>query len=160
MSKRVSILFIGAFYELLRFVLLFVLSVVVVNPGFDPFYMLVLLLIGAPALVLSGGCFLAGMFPGRYGVFTKLLAFGKVLGLIPLILIIFNTAGIRSSGFTGYIPGGLMYVFLGVIVLDLIFFVFLVSYRVHVNPSVGLDAQNDSASTEDLPGWHETRIEE
>ncbi|MFW5747304.1 MAG: hypothetical protein ACOCX6_00765 [bacterium] len=160
MSKRVSILFIGAFYELLRFVLLLVLSVAVVNPGFDVFIMLYLLLIGSPALVLSGGSFLAGMYPGRYGIFTKLIAFGKALGLLPLLLIVFNSVGILTSGITGAVPGALLYILLGVIVLDLIFFIFLVSYRVHVKPSGGPDAHTDSASTDDLPEWHETRIEE
>lgn len=153
-------LFVGAFYEMLRFVLLLGLSVGIVNPGFDSLYMLILLLLGAPALVLSGGSFLAGMYPERYGVFTKLIAFGKALGLLPLVLVIFTTAGILSSGITGAPLGGLMYIFLGVIVLDLIFFVFLVSYRVRRGPSDGSGPRTGSASTDDLPEWHETRIEE
>ena len=124
------------------------------------FNMLYLLLVGSPALVLSGGSFLAGMYPGRYGIFTKLIAFGKVLGLIPLVLIIFNTVGILTSGITGSVPGGLLYIFLGVIVLDLIFFIFLVSYRVHADPTGGPSAHTVSAPTDDLPEWYETRIEE
>ena len=160
MNKKVSVLFIGAFYELIRFVLLLVLSLGVVDPGFDLFHILFLLLICAPGLVLSGGSFLAGMYPERYGVFTKLLAFGKVLGVLPLVLIIFNTAGIFIPTVTGARWGGLLYLFLGVLVFDLLFFVFLVSYRVRRSPSGGSDTHKDPAPTGDLPEWHETRIEE
>ena len=153
-------LFIGAFYELIRFVLLLVLSLGIVNPGFEPFHMHFLLLISAPALVSSAGSFLAGLYPERYGVFTKLIAFGKFLGLIPLILVILGTSGRLAVEVPGLRLGGLTYLFLGVIVLDLLFFGFLVSYRVHRDHSGDSRDRNDSASSDDLPEWHETRIEE
>lgn len=160
MIKKGSILFIGAFYELIRFVLLLVLSTGIVNPGFDPFHMLFLLLVGAPALVLSAGSFLAGMYPDRYGVFTKLIAFGKVLGLIPVFLIIFDSAGILNAEVAGARAGGLVYLLIGVIVLDLLFFAFLVSYRVRRKPSGDSSDHENSIPRDDLPEWNETRIEE
>lgn len=160
MGTKVGILFIGSLYELIRFIFLVILTLGIINPGYDSFTLLFIVLVAAPGLIMSAGSLLAGLYPRKYGVYTKLLALGKLVGLLPVIVILLNAAGVLTTGVSNVRLGGLVFLFAGAAVLDLLFFFFLVSFNTRKASPGGTENPGHQIPADDLPDWHATRIEE
>ena len=153
MKKIQPLFFIGAFYELLRTGILFVLTIVFVSPELDQVKILLFVLLVSPGFVLFAGYIFLGMHTERYAETAKLLALGKIAGLLPVMIGALNSIGIVqfTTAERQLTSTGLLF---GIIILfDLLFFLFLVSYNRRA------DRQPEKANQE-LPTIEEVEIEE
>jgi len=143
----------GALWEILRFaVLLLVLTSKA--PAF-PGLPLHLLWFGASQLALVAALVFMAITPQRYPGFIQLLRIGVFLS-IPPGLAVFLSGTSAASSVTG-IPALLLYLQVfapaAVVLLDLLFLVFLLSYTPQAQGP-------DSGSAQDLPDYRSTTVEE
>jgi len=129
MMTRRPIFFIGVVYELFRFGFLFIFGLGILTPAFDQVYILMIMILSSPALLMAAGFLVFALFPETYFQFRKLLALGKLLEMFPLLFALLNSIGIIT--FAGaerqFANVGLLFAVL--LLLDLLFFFFLVSYK-------------------------------
>ena len=161
MEKNNQLFILGAFWEVARFFLLFLILVSEQKQVSGSFTEnLMILWFGAAQLAMSAGFILAGLYPEKYGNYAKLLALGKFLGLLPGIGIFIIQAfvlpfvQIRNvfSNFSFLLLPGL------ILLIDLIFFLFLLSFKTYEKKKINKSAHNDEEKI--FPEYDETRIEE
>ena len=174
MKERKVLLIISGFWQLVRFVLVVLSANVFLNPRLATGTTLLLVWPASASLVLGAAYFFAGVFNHRFIALRGFLIFGKMLDVIPgLLLLLFQAAALfwgvltplfdvvplidRLTGFQ-LIPERLFYYVLAVIVLfDLIFLLILLSYKTDAKDR---EPDRKSAPGENLPEYEITRIEE
>jgi hypothetical protein len=143
--------YIGAIWEIGRFLFLFLAVSLLVNPTGNPLVNLHLLWLSAGGACTAALFFLMGYAPEKFSSLPKITAVFKFIGILPaLIAIIAGFLIPRSMPADQRIALGLAVPIL-VLAVDVIFLVFLVRY-----------APDDAGEERgpDLPDFQETRIEE
>ena len=155
------IFFLGALYELLRTGILLILTVIFLTPEIDQVKILLFVLLASPGFIIFAGYLFLGLQPDRYAGTAKLLAVGKAAGILPVIYAALNSVGILkfASAEQQLTSTGLLF---GIIILfDLLFFLFLVSYKKQTNGSGGKRLKDEPEHAEqDLPEMEEVELEE
>lgn len=154
MRKFRSFFFIGAFYELLRIIGLFIFTFGFISPQIDEVHGLLFVMLAAPGFSIFAGMIMIGIFPTKFKGGTKLLAFGKMAGLLSVVFAALNALGIITFEHAQYQLYGSGLLFGLFILFDLIFFLFLVSYK-------GATASPEPVQPERvLPEVQEVKLEE
>lgn len=125
-----TLFFIAAIWELLRFAVLYLLFAARTAGAVASADYFITLWFGAPQLVLSAGFVFAGVFPDRYGVYLNLLRLGKLLALfsgVPALAV--ELMAVLQGEALGVAVGTRMLAGGGVLAVDLLLLVFLVSLR-------------------------------
>lgn len=155
--------FLGALYELLRISILFIFAVGVITPELDQVIILLFVLLAAPGIVIFAGYLFIGIYTSKYGILTKILAIAKVSAVFPVIIGALNALGFITFSSARYQleSAGLLF---GIIILfDLLFFLFLVSYKNReetVMSSPADTAGQPDESRSELPEMEEVDLED
>ncbi len=125
-----TLFFIAAAWELLRFAVLYLLFATRTVDGGIPVDYFITLWFGAPQLALAAAFLFMGVFPDRYGRYLNLLRLGKLLavfGGMPAMAV--QLSGTLSGEIVGAALGTRLAAGAGVLIVDLLLLVFLVSLR-------------------------------
>ena len=159
MNYRRYVFFVGTIWELARFVAIF-LSIVS-QLGDTRVSLVRILWFGSSQLALALGFLMLGANPGRYANLCRLLAAAKIATLVPgVALVIILLPGIRLAMYAGPEFAAILAlsVPLLVLVIDIIFLVILLTYRMEDTPR---SSAPDLSSRDDrLPDYHETDVED
>ncbi len=131
MKKMSPVLLSTALWEIIRFTFLFLLIVSFSNRGSASSATEVywILPFGAGALILPAGLVVLMMNPVKYGGILNLLKLGKLLEVIPSVVLLgreLSTLGVLAD------PRLPVYPVLAAAVIDLIFLVLLISFRLEL----------------------------
>lgn len=151
-----SFFFIGAFYELLRVIGLFIFTFGFISPQIDEVHGLLFVMLAAPGFTIFAGMVMIGVHPGKFRGGTKLLAFGKLAGLLSAIFAALNALGILTFKHAQYQLYGSGLLFGLFILFDLIFFLFLISYKEASTPPETTISESETV----LPEIQEVTLEE
>ncbi len=173
MVERKAPVIISGFWQFIRFLILVLSSVLYLNPRLSAGISLLLVLLGAPSLVLAAGAILAGADREKFGVLRELLVFGKALEIIPAIVLLVLQGGaiffgiakpvfdeVRLvdvlAGYTVVTEHVFYYGLAAIVLIDLIFLLVLLSYKKEPE-----DSQQDPESIpdENLPDYEVTEID-
>lgn len=88
-----------------------------------------ILAFGAGALILPVGLVMLMLYPEKYGVLLNLLRLGKMLAIIPLLLLLMGMILELLSPITGQQPDPRFYTIMVILAVDFLFLVLLISYR-------------------------------
>jgi hypothetical protein len=130
-NTRKTLFAAAAFWEILRFAAIFFLFSLQPIVLVDPVGLFNLLWFGSTQLVLAAGFTLVALYPGKYGLYVNLLRLGKLLAVATAVLVILLggfTYGPRISSAPA-IGFAELLVPPAVFLVDLILFVFLLTYR-------------------------------
>lgn len=164
MKYRRIVFFTGFVWELGRFAFLFITANLYLmdSPSGN---LLFLLLLSAPQLLLAAGFLALWRDEARYASSIPLLAMGKFLNLFPEIfyLVLYGgvfpvfslLAGFSQTSFLMENGNWMLIAFIAVCAVDLIFFVFLLSYR---TPKT--EKKRDNGGYSDFPIVDIVRVEE
>ncbi len=131
MVRHNPVFFLGAIWEILRFFSLFLVLTLERTVSPEPIETLILLWFASSELAMSGGFLMIGIYPGKYDRYAGLLALGKFLCLLPGAGVVFIQASIPSFVQSADAVSALARLScpLVIVLLDLLFFVFLLSYK-------------------------------
>lgn len=167
MVVRRVFLALGGIWELARYAFIYLLVAGSFNAAMGDNYNPVFLWLGSGQLVVAAAFLYVAFYPGRITAYRPLLLIAKGIGIVTeLLLILANEAVMTRVGrFFAIGPGvvpdyaelaGAGVFAIAILVLDLIFFMFLVSYREdrrsHYHPL--------PEKTENLPEFSDRTIEE
>ena len=168
MVERKTPVIISGFWQLIRFMILVSSSTLYLNPQAYAGVALLVVLLAAPSLVLAVFCFFAGLYHPRFTALRGFLIFGKTFEVLPgVILLIFQSGALyfgmgrplfeRISGYS--LPAGQIFLYglAGIVLLDLIFLLVLLSYRPEPDSP---EPSRESTPGENLPEYEITEIEE
>ncbi|HOV37132.1 MAG TPA: hypothetical protein PLG79_00285 [Spirochaetales bacterium] len=128
MWNKNNLHYVGCIWEILRLLFLFSLVSFVVNPAGNIVLTIYLLWLCAPLLSLPLLFFLLAYLPDRFSSLRPVLVFGKIVALVPEILLLTllfflpslaNTSIVRSSLAVPAAMG----------IIDFLFLLFLLSYK-------------------------------
>ncbi|MBP7494391.1 MAG: hypothetical protein KA771_02765 [Spirochaetales bacterium] len=128
MWNKNNLHYVGCIWEILRLLFLFSLISFVVNPAGNIVLTIYLLWLCAPLLSLPLLFFLLAYLPDRFSSLRPVLVFGKIVALVPEILLLAllfflpslaNTSIVRSSLAVPAAMG----------IIDFLFLLFLLSYK-------------------------------
>ncbi len=125
-----TLFLIAAGWELIRFAVLYLLFATHGAGGVIPVDYFITLWFGAPQLALAAAFLFTGLFPQRYGVYLNLLRLGKLLALfsgVPALVV--ELTAVLSGELPGVAFGTRMLAGGGVLAVDLLLLVFLLSLR-------------------------------
>ncbi|MFQ3621746.1 MAG: hypothetical protein SNJ78_12485 [Spirochaetales bacterium] len=127
MQIKKPIFYVGCFWEVLRFVLLFSLVSILLNPRGNLLYTLYLLWVSAPFLVIPVLYFLVAFKPENLTLLRPMLLYGKVLELVPvgfllLFLKVLPPHALERTRWDSFSFA------LSIGVIDFLFFLFLLFY--------------------------------
>ncbi len=174
MVKRKTPLIISGFWQIIRFIVLVVCSTLYLNPMAYAGVSLLVVLLAAPSLVLAMFCFFAGFYHSKFTALRGFLIFGKTFEVLPSLFILILQSGALYFGIgrpvfdkfvlldkiaghaieTGYM---FLYGIAGIVLLDLIFLLILLSYGTEPDSP---DPRRGSTPGENLPEYTITEIEE
>jgi uncharacterized membrane protein YkvI len=144
MKKISPVLLSTALWEILRFTLLFLLIVSASSKesasGTVEVYWI--LPYGAGALIIPAGLIVLMLDPVKYGGLLNLLKLGKLLEVIPSLVLLGRELSTLSVLSNSRFP---LYPFVAAVVFDLVFLALLISYRLEKHPK----SLNDGASSPD-----------
>ncbi len=126
-----TLLFIAAVWELLRFAVLYLLFATQVTTGIgasvDHF---ITLWFGAPQLALAAGFLFMALYPERYAAFMNLLRLGKLLATAAAVpALAMQILAAIDGELVGAAFGTRMIAGLGVLAIDALLLIFLISLR-------------------------------
>jgi hypothetical protein len=153
MMTRRPLFFAGAVYELVRFGFLFIFGIGILAPVYDQVNILTIMILSSPALLIAAGFVLLALFPDTYHQYRKLLALGKVLEMLPLMIAFLNSLGIISFADARRQFSNVGLLFGIMLLLDLLFFFFLVSYKRRQKKDTAAEEHN-------LPVMNEVEVKE
>ncbi len=132
MKKINPVLLSTALWEVIRFTFLFLLIVSVSNgkPTRGELEVYWILPFGAGALILPAGLVVLMMNPEKYGGILGLLKLGKVLEVIPLLVLLGRELSTSRVLYNFRLP---VYPILAAAAIDLIFLILLISFRFDEN---------------------------
>ncbi len=125
-----TLFFIAAAWELLRFAVLYLLFATQTVDASIPVDYFITLWFGAPQLALAAAFLFMGVFPHRYGPYLNLLRLGKILAVfagLPAMAV--QLSGTLRGEIVGAALGTRLAAGAGILVVDLLLLVFLVSLR-------------------------------
>ena len=141
MKKISPVLLSTALWEIVRFTFLFLLIVSAsdgeTTRGAPELYWI--LPYGAGALVIPAGLFVLMLDPAKYGALLNLLKLGKLLEVIPFLILLGRELSAMSVLSNPRFP---LYPVLAAAVLDLIFLALLISYRLEKDPKSTNDEES------------------
>ncbi len=143
---------LSAAWEFLRFgIVFFVIFSGVQDTKFS--FTFLLLWFGSSQLMLPVGFLAFGLFPTKYAAVRPLLVFGKLINcILGIVLIAIDAVPLFfSQSVAGSRPVFTFFMIVLVIVFDLIFFSFLLSWK---------EKQKTDQNSKQLPGFDVTRVEE
>lgn len=169
MKSSKSVLVAGAVWQIIRFSAIGIIVIVYLNPVFSPGKSLLLLWLASSQLGLSAAFFFLAVDPARYIQYRSFALFAKTLDIVPgLTLLCLQAAGLffrlGTPLFTlvplidqvteGRLDTSVLfyYVLIVIIVIDLIFLMFLISFKYQ-------QQDKTKAVHENLPEIEETHIE-
>ncbi|GAB4224440.1 MAG: hypothetical protein Kow009_16150 [Spirochaetales bacterium] len=127
MWKLKNVFYLSCLWETIRILFLFTLVSLLLNPGARILYTLYTLWLCAPLLVLPLLSFLLGLQPERIPSLRPVLLFGKVVGLIPLGILLAFLYLLPAGSLDKTLRWG-MIVPLTIGFIDFLFILFLVFY--------------------------------
>ena len=174
MMERKTPVIVSGIWQVIRFIILVLASILFLNPKAYVGISLLVVLLSAPTLALAVVCFFAGLYPSKFVSLRGFLLFGKAFEVVPGLLLLILQSGALYFGFarpvfdevffldkiSGYsIKTGVLFLYLlaGVVLLDLIFLLVLLSYRAEPEGPV---PRRESTPGENLPEYTITEIEE
>lgn len=128
MWNKNNLLYAGCIWEILRLLFLFSLVSFVVNPAGNIVLTIYLLWLCAPLLSLPLLFFLLAYFPDRFSSLRPVLVFGKIVALVPEILLVALLFFLPSLANTSIVRSGLA-VPAAMGIIDFLFLLFLLSYN-------------------------------
>jgi len=128
MWNKNNLLYAGCIWEILRLLFLFSLVSFVVNPAGNIVLTIYLLWLCAPLLSLPLLFFLLAYLPDRFSSLRPVLVFGKIVALVPEILLLALLFFLPSLANTGIVRSGLA-VPAAMGIIDFLFLLFLLSYK-------------------------------
>jgi hypothetical protein len=162
MKKERLFFLVEIFWEILRFSLLFYITVII---HFQTIHgntnsLLWLVLLGSGTLLIPAGCFLLYIDHVKYDVVIHLVRIGKVLGLFTSFLIIikelFIDINLFKTGVIAFLVNSYLLIILIGIFFDLIFLYFLLSFKRRSGETLVVNSENDEKR---LPEFSETIVE-
>ena len=174
MMERKTPVIVSGIWQIIRFIILVLGSILFLNPMAYVGTSLLVVLLSAPSLAFAVICFFAGLHPPRFASLRGFLFFGKAFEVIPGLLLLILQGGALYFGiarpvfdevlFLNTISGYsietallFLYILAGVVLLDLIFLFVLLSYRAEPDSPV---PHRESIPGENLPVYTITEIEE
>lgn len=130
-----------------------VLTIGFITPELNQVYILLFILLASPGFMAFGGFLFLGVNPEGNRKISILLAFGKASALFPAVLGALNAIGIVTFQTAPYQLSSMGLVFGIIILFDLLFLLFLVSYNRRNSPTV-------KDKGEQLPKLEEFEVEE
>ncbi len=159
MTKFRPIFFLGALFELLRIGILFILAVNFISPEVDQVHILFFVLLAAPGFMIFAGYLFLGLNPLYYQRLVSLLIVGKMAELFPALLAALNTMGIITFESATYQLESMGLLFGIIVLFDLLFFLFLVSYNRRLS-RINRTKKPSENIHHSLPDIEEVEIEE
>jgi hypothetical protein len=168
MKIQKTVFFLGSVWETFRFVILFFIVLSITGSYATLSRLVGLGWLGSVQLVLVAGFLFLGFFPYRYGLYSKLLALAKLLNIFPAVILLVSEVLLLiapdGAGMERFLnaPSGLQQLvpLIAVItLLDLLFFIFLLSYSRKVKVNSSMQKKNNEHNN-DLPLLKEVSVEE
>ena len=174
MMERKTPVIISGFWQIIRFIVLVLSSILYLNPKAYSGVSLLVVLLAAPSLVLAVFCFFAGLYRSKFAALRGFLIFGKTFEVLPgLLLLILQSGALyfgmarvvfdevfildTISGYSMATEQLFLYGLAGIVLLDLIFLLVLLSYKTEPDsPAPG----RETTPGENLPEYTITDIEE
>ena len=128
MWNKNNLHYAGCIWEILRLLFLFSLISFVVNPAGNIVLTIYLLWLCAPLLSLPLLFFLLAYLPNRFSSLRPVLVFGKIVALVPEILLLALLFFLPSLANTSIVRSGLA-VPAAMGIIDFLFLLFLLSYK-------------------------------
>jgi hypothetical protein len=128
MWNKNNLLYAGCIWEILRLLFLFSLVSFVVNPAGNIVLTIYLLWLCAPLLSLPLLFFLLAYLPDPFSSLRPVLVFGKIVALVPEILLVALLFFLPSLANTSIVRSGLA-VPAAMGIIDFLFLLFLLSYN-------------------------------
>jgi len=170
MKERRVPLIVASVWQLIRFSIIGLCTILYFNPNFFPGRSILVLWPAAPSLLLGAGLLIAGLFQRRFYDYRRLLILGKILEAIPGIFLLILQGGALYLGITKPVfedvhvveklvhsrlrtEMAFYYLLAGVVLIDLIFLLILLSYKTESERQVPSPEEN-------LPELTVTEIEE
>ncbi|MAG13509.1 MAG: hypothetical protein CMN78_02815 [Spirochaetales bacterium] len=146
MKERKAPLIVAATWQLIRFSIIGLCANLYFNPDLYAGRSVLVLWPAAPSLLLAAGLLIAGLIHRRFVAYRRLLILGKLLEAIPGLFLLVLQGGALHLGITRpvfedvHFVEGLMqsrlrtevafyYLLAGVVLIDLIFLLILLSYK-------------------------------
>jgi hypothetical protein len=178
MKKRKLVFLSGAVWEIVRFALLYLLLLILMNPSFNIIGSILLVWFGTLHFLMAGLFFFLWIDQKKYSVLLPFASLGKGLNIVPAVLMFIMGTGLFQIGiefFSGVRGGdlenatqaglsegsmGFLLLLSGIILFfDLIFFFILLSYT--LNKSAKSESRFDEQpGDEHLPKWNDIQVEE
>jgi hypothetical protein len=174
MMERKTPVIISGFWQIIRFIILVLSSILYLNPRAYAAISLLVVLLAAPSLVFAVFCFFAGADHRKFISLRGFLIFGKTFEVLPgLALLILQSGGFyfgiakpvfdevflidKISSYSLATEQLFLYGLAGIVLLDLIFLLVLLSYRTEPDSP---EPSRESIPGENLPEYTITEIEE
>ena len=174
MADRKTPIIVSGVWQIIRFVILVTSSILYLNPRVYTGISLLILLIASPSFVLSVLYFFAGSSESKFIALRGFLLFGKVAEIFPgLLLLVLQSGALyigiakavfdevllvdRLSGYTIATEQIFHYGLAGIVLVDLIFLLVLLSYKTEPKDT---ESGRESTPGENLPEYTITEIEE
>ena len=174
MVERKTPVIISGFWQIIRFIILVLSSILYLNPMAYAGMSLLVILLSAPSLVLAVFCFFAGLYHRKFINLRGFLIFGKTFEVLPgLLLLILQSGALyfgmakpvfdqvflldKISGYSIVTAQLFLYGLAGIVLLDLIFLLVLLSYRAEPDST---EPSRESTPDANLPEYTITEIEE
>ncbi|MBN1685425.1 MAG: hypothetical protein JW852_02165 [Spirochaetales bacterium] len=169
MMERKTPVIVSGFWQFVRFVVLVTSSILFFNPRLFAGVSLLLVVLAAPSLALGAGFLIAGMDSRKFSVLRALLVFGQALEILPGLLLLIVQGGAIFFGIAKPVFDEVLFVdkmsdyaiateqvfyyaLAGLVLVDLIFLLVLLSYGTEPDGPVTPVSDRKSAPGENLPG--------
>jgi len=167
MGKRKIVFLTGAVWEVIRFALLYLLLLILMNPSFNIIGSILLVWFGALHFLMACCFFFLWIDQDRYSTLLPFITLGKGLHILPALLLFIMGTGLFQTGIVvgqgsspqaAFLEGSMGFIILllsGIILLfDLIFFFIVLSY------TLNKPEENVHQIKEHLPEWKDIHVEE
>lgn len=168
----------GAVWEIVRFAMLYLLLLILMNPSFNIIGSILLVWFGTLHFLMAGLLFFLWIDQSRFSVLLPFISLGKGLNIVPALLLFIMGTGLFQIGielFSGVKGGnlenatravlsegsiGYLLLLSGIILFfDLIFFFIVLSYTLN-KPEKSVPRYDEQHSDEHLPKWNDIHVEE
>jgi hypothetical protein len=173
MGKRKIVFLTGAVWEIIRFTLLYIILLVLMNPSFNIIGSILLVWFGTLHFLMACCFFFLWFDREKYSILLPFVTLGKGLNILPAIFLFVMGTGLFQIGIKffsavkefgqEYSPQaavaegsmGFLLLISGIILFfDLIFFFIVLSY------TLNKPEKTEDQSEEHLPEWKDIHIEE
>ncbi len=174
MVERKPPVIISGAWQFTRFAVLVVSAILFLNPRLTAGSSLLIVMLAAPSLLLGVACFVGGTNSRKFLVIRNIAVFGKLLEILPGLTLLVLQGGAMYFGITRPVFDEVLaidqlvgytveterifyYLLAGIVLVDLIFLLVLLSYKLEPDNS---EPAGMSSSGENLPEYTTDEIEE